>query len=154
MEWSSRGEEMEGDTIKEYVVDTSVMVKWFSESDETDLEKALKLRDDFVNNQCLIIIPDLLLYELANALRYQGKLTQDDVRESINSLIYMELEIRSFDINFLYSALKLAFEYNVTIYDAYFLALAEAAKSHLITADYRFFNQIKEFKWVKMLKSY
>ena len=142
---------MERKPIKAYVLDTSVLVKWFSEASESDMEKALKLRVDHVNKKCLIIIPDLLLFELANALRYQRTLTPFEVRESIESLVDLELEIRSLDIDILYSALKLAFTYEVTLYDAYFLALAEVTKSFLITADYKFYKKVSDSKLVKRL---
>jgi len=115
------------------------------------MEKAIKLRVDHVNNKCLIIVPDLLLYELANTLRYQRTLTPFEVRESIESLIDLELEIRSLDIDILYSALKLAFLYEITLYDAYFLALAEVTKSFLITADYKFYKKVNDSKLVKRL---
>lgn len=145
---------MERNPIKAYVLDTSVLVKWFSEASESDMEKALKLRIDHVNKQCLIIIPDLLLYELANALRYQRTLTPSEVRESIESLIDLELEIRSLDIDILYSALNLAFKYEVTLYDAYFLTLAEVTKSPLITADYKFYKKVSDSKSVKRLSDF
>lgn len=148
---SWRGEEMERNPVKAYVLDTSVLVKWFSEASESDMEKALRLRVDHANNKCLIIVPDLLIYELANALRYHGVLSPFEVRESIESLIDLELEIRSLDINILNSALKLAFTYEVTLYDAYFLALAKVTQSPLITADYKFYKKVSDSKLVKRL---
>lgn len=40
-----------------YVLDTSVIVKWFSQTDEEDLKQALCLRDDYLHEQCLLVIP-------------------------------------------------------------------------------------------------
>jgi predicted nucleic acid-binding protein len=55
------------------VLDTSVVVKWFSSADEKDLEKSLMLRQEHIDNPGLFVIPDLLYYELANALRYNPR---------------------------------------------------------------------------------
>jgi len=50
------------------VADASVVVKWFVEEDYTD--EALRLRDDYVERALEIASPDLLPYEVLNALRY------------------------------------------------------------------------------------
>ena len=49
--------------MKKFVLDTSVIVKWFSE-DEDDAEHANKLRRQILEGLCGIIIPDLLFYNL------------------------------------------------------------------------------------------
>ena len=145
---------MEGDSIKRYVLDTSVVVKWFSEADEGDLEKALKFRADHTTGHCLLIVPDLLLYELANALRYNEKVQPDEVREAVESIGDMDIQIRPYDIHVLSSALTLAFRYQVTVYDAYFLGLAEAIECPLITADRRFYDKVSDSKWTSALSDF
>ncbi|HIE31247.1 MAG TPA: PIN domain-containing protein [Methanosarcinales archaeon] len=52
-----------------YVLDASVVIKWFSEEEYTDI--ALKLRDDFFRGYTELVIPDLLLYELTYAPPFQ-----------------------------------------------------------------------------------
>ena len=44
-----------------YVIDSSVIVKWFSKEEYTDL--ALKIRKSFVDGNIEIVVPDLQLYE-------------------------------------------------------------------------------------------
>ena len=51
-----------------YVLDASVVIKWFSEEEYTDI--AVKLRDGFFKGCNELVVPDLLLYEVSNALRY------------------------------------------------------------------------------------
>lgn len=145
---------MEGDPIKRYVLDTSVVVKWFSEADESDLEKALKLRADHIAEHCLLIVPDLLLYELANALRYNEKVQPDEVRQAVESIADLAIDINLYDIDVLSSALTLAFRYQIMVYDAYFLALAEAIECPLITADRRFYNKVSDSKWTSALSDF
>lgn len=131
--------------MKKLVLDTSVIVKWFSE-DEDDAEYANKLRRQILEGLCDIIIPDLLFYELANALRHNPNFTAEDVQTSLDSVFDMEFDIRKVDSSVMAAAIDIAFKFNVTIYDAYFLALSQLESKPFVTADYKFTRRIKGFK--------
>jgi predicted nucleic acid-binding protein len=45
-------------------------------------------------------------------------------------------------------AISLAFKYNLTAYDAYFLALSRKEGKPFITADYRFIGRLKGFRGI------
>ncbi|MEA2055113.1 MAG: type II toxin-antitoxin system VapC family toxin [Candidatus Thermoplasmatota archaeon] len=49
-----------------YVLDASVVAKWFVVEEGDDI--ALSLRKQFEEKEIDIVVPDLLLYEIANAL--------------------------------------------------------------------------------------
>lgn len=51
---------------KPVVLDASVVLKWFRE--ESDTDKALELQEAINHSQLKAYIPDLLLYEVTNAL--------------------------------------------------------------------------------------
>ena len=51
---------------KMYVLDASVLIKWFSDEEYTDI--ALKLRDDFFKGNIELVVPDLLLYEVSETV--------------------------------------------------------------------------------------
>ena len=125
--------------VKKFVLDTSVVVKWFS-GDEDDAEHANKLRHQIQEGLCVITIPDLLFYELANALRHNPNFTAEDVRVALDSVFDMEFDIRKVDSS------VIAFKFNVTVYDAYFLALSQLESKPFVTADYKFTGRIKGFK--------
>ena len=80
-------EKLSGD----FILDSSVIVKWFCQEEYTEL--ALKFREGYVNGYVNIAFPDLVIYEIANALRYNQKVTEDDVKHSINSLIDLGIDI-------------------------------------------------------------
>jgi len=132
--------------MKRYVLDTSVVIKWFSEYDEDDLDKALNLRYDILEGTCSIIVPDLLFYEVANALRYNPYFTIDDVKTALNTVIEMDLEVKGVDTDMITRAIEIAFEKDLTVYDACFLALSEIEKAYLVTADYKFTERVKGFE--------
>jgi len=67
-----------------FVLDASVVIKWFSEEEYTD--RALKLRDDFSKGEIELVVPDLMLYEVSNALRYNSDFDETDVAEAVGTL--------------------------------------------------------------------
>ncbi len=79
-----------------YVLDTSVIIKWFSTHGEEDLESALRLRDGLVSGNCTAVVPDLLFYELANALRYNPNFNCDDAKDAVAAVNDMGFARRIF----------------------------------------------------------
>jgi len=118
---------------KALVPDTSVIVKWFTK--EEDRDKAIKIREKFVNGEIEIAAPDLIIYELSNALRFNPAFNQEDVKEAIQSILDLDFEIITPLQTTTDKAIELAFEYNITIYDAFYVALADELDYAIITAD-------------------
>lgn len=132
--------------MKGCVLDTSVVIKWFSEYNEDDLDKALSLRDKILKGEYLATVPDLIFYELANALRYNPQFDIKDVKDAINSVIDLGFEIKGIDEITLGHAVEAAYKFKVTVYDAYFLAMSQIASKPFITADYKFTERVRGFK--------
>ncbi|MFQ5685319.1 MAG: type II toxin-antitoxin system VapC family toxin [Candidatus Scalindua sp.] len=131
--------------MNEFVIDTSVVVKWFSK-DEDDSETALHLRQDMLDGYCTLIAPDLLIYELANVLKYNPNFTIKDVKVSMDSVYNMGIDIKRVDSLVITHAIEIAFEFNVTIYDACFMALSQIVKKPFLAVDYKFTKRIKGYK--------
>ena len=134
-----------------FVLDTSVVLKWFSEFGENDLDRALGLRRTLLERTILFTVPELLFYELSNALRYNPNLSPEDVQEAVDSVLEMGLDVRRVDKIVMAKAISIAFQYDVTVYDAYFLALSWAEKKPLILADYKFAKKARGFKGILKL---
>ena len=64
------GNSIINEVVKTYVIDASVVIKWFSESNEDDLIKAELLRNDYLDRKIYLIAPDILISEISNALSY------------------------------------------------------------------------------------
>lgn len=118
---------------EEIVVDASVAVKWFSNEEFT--QEALKLREDHVEDQIEIVIPNLLLTELTNALRYNSHFTKEDVQKATQTLFDLQLQILAPSAETLNQATNISFELETTIYDSVYLALAEQLDCKCITTD-------------------
>ncbi|MDI6689271.1 MAG: type II toxin-antitoxin system VapC family toxin [Actinomycetota bacterium] len=135
-----------------YVIDASVAIKWFSHVNEADIEQALKLQELHLWKECLLIAPDILVYEIINALRYNPNFEQDDTNLALLSLLKMELELIKPDEDLLKRAIKLAYNKDTTIYDASYIALAQKKGCLLITADGKFFTKIQDLPQAILLK--
>jgi predicted nucleic acid-binding protein len=137
--------------MEKIIIDTSVAVKWFSEEEDTD--KALKLRDRYVNNEIALVATPLLICEVVNALRYKPDFESKKLIIAIGSLYKLHLHIESITEELLIKGAEIAFEGDVTIYDAIPVALAELSGTVCITADEK--TQYKKLRHkypVKMLK--
>ncbi len=128
--------------MNEIVIDTSVVVKWFSR--ETGTAAALRIRDGLVGAEISILAPDLLLIELANALRHHPKFGPEDVCASVQSVVDLGIDFVPAGPDLLRMAVDLAFHCDITVYDACFLALAEARGIALVTADEKLGRKAKD----------
>lgn len=132
-----------------YVLDASVLIKWFSDEEYTDI--ALKLRDDFFQGNTELVVPDLLLYEVSNALRYNPNFDENDVVEAVDSLHDMGIDIIIPTGDVIRSAINLAFTHDVTIYDAFYAALAYEIDFTLITADAKFYRKTDHLSFIQFI---
>ena len=133
-----------------YVIDSSVIIKWFSKEEYTDL--ALKIRKSFVDGNIEIVVPDLQLYEIANALRYNKNLGKSEVDNAVKSLIEIGIKIVVPTKAVMKTAINIAYDNELSIYDAYFVALAQELGFTFITADKKLYKKIDKLNFVKLLK--
>ena len=122
------------------LLDTSVAVKWFIH--EEDSEKAANLRHAHGRAEILLHAPDILLLELTNALRYSPLVSAEEIPQALRLFPGLGIIIIPFDLDALISSASLSLEHDLAVYDAYFLALAQAMEIPLITADRRMLSRL------------
>ncbi len=118
---------------REVVLDSSVVVKWFSAESKTD--EALRLRDSYVQGSMELTVSEVLIAEVANALRYKPDYDSEKLREALVSLLGLHLNIMHLSETVVTRTIEIAFEGKVTFYDALPVAMAERRKTVCITAD-------------------
>lgn len=118
-----------------YVVDASVIVKWFLHHQEADRDRALALRDLHISGRSTIYIPRLALMEVLNAIRFSPKADEEAGEMALETLQDLHLETNAADVSLLRKANAIAWAYKITIYAALYVALAEQVGYPLITAD-------------------
>jgi predicted nucleic acid-binding protein len=118
-----------------YVVDASVLVKWFLHEKEADRDRALALRDHHISRRSTLFIPQLALLEVLNAVRFSPKADEEDGEMALETLHDLNLETKPAEVDLLRKANAISWGYKITIYDALYVGLAEQVGHPLITAD-------------------
>ena len=118
-----------------YVVDASVLVKWFLHEKEADRDRALALRDLHISGRSTIYVPELAFLEVLNAIRFSSKADEEDGETALETLQDLNLEAKSASGDLLRKTNAIAWAYKITIYDALYVALAEQIGYPVITAD-------------------
>jgi len=135
-----------------YVLDASVVLKWFLEEENSD--KALWFKDRYLLGICNIAFPDLMIYEISNSLKFNKKFDSSSAYEAIDALINLRIDIIVPTKSIIKQALNLAVDSGVTFYDAIYVALADHLKYDFITADEKLARKLPNLKFIKLLKDF
>jgi predicted nucleic acid-binding protein len=119
----------------EYVLDSSVLVKWFSPYDEEHRNKALSLLNLYKEGKIDLFIPELAICEVSNALRYNKNFNESEVKDILKFFMNLELSTVNLNEDIVNKSLGISYEDNITVYDAIFIALSNILKIPLITAN-------------------
>jgi len=136
--------------MKKIGLDASVALKWFFKEKDSEIAKILleKIKRENVK----VVVPQLFFFEVTNAVKTKTTSSADDVLEVIDKIFSLELVSEKVDGKLLVKANFYAQKYDLTIYDASYLALAKNLGVNLVTADEKLMNKVK-LKFVKSLNS-
>lgn len=132
------------------VLDASVAIKWFFE--ESDSDKASVLQVELHNQTVKAIVPQLFFFEIANVIKTKPKSTIAELNTAIKILFDLPFITSPIDAKTLTRAAFYAHKYNLSIYDASYLALAKINQAILLSADDKMVKQVK-LPFVKLLSS-
>jgi predicted nucleic acid-binding protein len=130
------------------VVDASVALRWFIEAPGSPEASALLEGDD------PLIAPDLVVPEVTNAawkLARAGEITREHA-ERIAAAAPSSFTALLGAAGLAVRALSLALELGHPVYDCLYLALAEAEKTRVVTADERLLRRVRGTPWRKLVK--
>ncbi|MCL4385729.1 MAG: type II toxin-antitoxin system VapC family toxin [Actinobacteria bacterium] len=133
------------------IIDACIGIKWFSSENEEKVEYATLIQRKNINLEIEIVIPDLFIYEILNALLIKKKLSVEDLRFVKHTLDLMNLNIIIPDNKLLDSAIEFANNLNLTYYDGIYLALAKRIDAILITEDKKILSYSHEYEFIKNL---
>jgi predicted nucleic acid-binding protein len=122
-------------THARYVLDASVAAKWFTRHDEAERPKAVALRGLHQSGTCTLVVPEFALLEILNAVRFSARADEADASRALGLLEQLRLEVVHLDWGLLRKATAIAWAYQVALYDAAYVALAEREGFPLLTAD-------------------
>jgi predicted nucleic acid-binding protein len=128
---------------KDYVVDSSIVTKWFLV--EPNSELATGLRDDFATGRVGLAAPTLLFYEVMNALRFSGLYDETDLEIAAKSLSKYQFGIWRPRGKLLELSGVLSVRQDLTVYDACYVALAQRMHTKVITEDKEILNKFPTY---------
>ena len=118
---------------REVVLDSSVVVKWFST--ETKSVEALKLLDSYIQGTIELTVSEILFCEVGNALRYKPDYDIQKWKTALTQLFNLHMNLTHLNENLTTRTGEIAYEGKITFYDALPVAIAENKKTICITAD-------------------
>jgi len=133
-----------------YVLDASVIIKWFV--DEDGSETARTLLTGHIQGLYTIVEPDLLIYEVSNVLRYNHAFSQSSARDCISALHDLNLDIIAPLMDLVLPAVDLAYKRDITFYDSIYITLANELGLRYVTADKKLYNKTKSVPQIFLLK--
>ena len=123
------------------VVDASVVVKWFVEEEGT--KEALEIRDAHIEGSVKIVAPELLPFEVLNALHCKRLFKTAELAEISDALEAYSFELRPLRGDYARRTLEVAGESRLTVYDASYVALAGMEGAEFVTADLKMVGALK-----------
>src|SRR4030066_2020347 len=128
---------------KRYVLDTSVVAKWYYKKDERDLKNASIIYNLLKSENNIFFAPDLLIYELLNIYRTKVELDNEKINRIILEL-YDLIVILGVSKNIFLKAFLNSRNLNISFYDSIYLSLSGDLDPILIPAAKNFFNPQKQ----------
>ena len=117
------------------IVDTSVVIKWFFSENEADLGQSDNFLKQVKAGEVEIIVPKIILLELANVAKFGKKVDEDVCRQVLST--FNDLVTEYLDLPGSEELIKNFYLGDLTSYDAVFVTLADLKEMPLLTADYK-----------------
>jgi predicted nucleic acid-binding protein len=137
------------------VIDASVAFKWLiPDAAEEDVPAAKTLLVDHMEGRVAITVPALLYYEVANILLFgRSRPPAGEAAEALSDPFSIPLAVAVPTPGVADAALRLASQYELSYYDASYVALAEELDCPLITADQRLVRRMRAAGHVRLLNA-
>jgi predicted nucleic acid-binding protein len=126
------------------IVDSSVAAKWFLWEEGSEEANALLQKEG-------LGAPDLLLYELTNVFVMQKYLSLSDIKSFLARFFEFQIQYFVLPEKSYFRTVELSRQFQITGYDASFVALAESLHVDFLTADLKLALKLKSLPFVRTL---
>ena len=134
-----------------YALDTSVLLRWFTQMHDPDTERALRLRDEHLAETIELVVLDQSIYELIHVLKESAYFDQERITDTLASLEYMHIHIVSYSHEIARKAGQIACEHGISIYSACFVALGAHLRCQAVTSDESLYRKVASLPWTLLL---
>lgn len=128
-----------------YVVDATVVGKWYLR-DETLVEPALRIFDDFTSDRIGLIAPSHLWYEVTSIFAKAvgvGRIAADQAYRASELFQRANIPVVHSQV-LIRQGLEYSIRFQCPLYDATYLALADLTESQLLSADSRLRRTLRD----------
>lgn len=133
---------------KRYVIDASIVIKWFSreegEKEALDILRAIK------NRNTEVLVPNLLWYEVGNALGKGKNFSSHQINEALLTLWKIGLQAMELTPERVARITYYMEAYKRTFYDAAYGALAAEFNAPLCSADTKAHLEMRDVKTISL----
>lgn len=133
------------------VVDTSIIIKWLNQTNESHIDKADNIMEAVINGEIDMYAPELAKYEIGNALLTSKKLSPQEAYISLGTAYSLPINFIAETEEQARETYKIAWDLSITYYDASFLSLTKQYDAVLITENTKHQGKSKNIK-VKSLQ--
>lgn len=132
--------------MSDFLIDTSVVIKWFTP--EIDSEKARVLLDLISKQENQLILPNFAQLELVNVLKIGKGFGPSQIEQAINTFFDLNPHFVEIDRQYALNISDLMDEKRITSYDAAFIVLSREWNLPVFTADYQHFEKSPNVIWL------
>ncbi|HXH10989.1 MAG TPA: type II toxin-antitoxin system VapC family toxin [Alphaproteobacteria bacterium] len=137
------------------VLDASIVVKWLNPY-ESLADKANLIRDGYEQGQVSLLVPAFWDYEVVNGINKavaRGDLSDEEGREAMALLLTVDAQREPLPSP--QASYNLARKYQRSVYDSWYLDVAERAGCEFWTADQKLYNAMKDkVSFIRWLEDY
>jgi predicted nucleic acid-binding protein len=137
--------------MAQIVLDASVIAKLFLKEEGSDM--AIRLKDGHVEGKIEILAPSLMKYELISALKSKN-FSKNEIQLALEVVRDYGFSIIALDDELFDKVAELSIDYNISAYDAAYIALAEDTGVILCTADEKMYGKVKKLDFVRLLSEF
>ncbi len=133
------------------VLDASIIAKWYNKEEYSD--KAIEIREKYIDGLLDIKEPALILYEVSNAIYKNDQLNIEDAMKAVESLMRLiEATIEIPSNEDAKEMMKIARSLKISFYDSSYIQIAKKYNAKLITADDEMYRKAKKLIEITHIK--
>lgn len=121
--------------METFVIDTSVIIKWYNQNNESHTEQARQILLDLKAEKIGIIIPNIAAVELLNVLVKSKSLSINEAKIIMEHFFSLPIVIKEPSQAILEQTADIMETYNIVAYDALFVATAKDMNCKIISDD-------------------
>jgi len=114
----------------------------------------LKIRDKYIKGEIELIAPEIINFEVLNALYYKKLFSESELKETSEALDSYSFSLYSLKGEYAEKTIEVAFKNNITIYNASYIALSIIKNTCMYTSGEKLVEKLKEdyLKYIKKNK--